>query len=179
MSGYDIKKFVGESIGYFWNESYGQIYPMLKRIAAQGLAEARVERQNGKPDRQVYSLTPAGRARLEQWLKLPPQMPPPRNELLLKLFFGRLGDRADVVRHVQEFRQRQEDLLRQYAHVERWLRRDHAKHPDLPYWLVTLSYGVHQSRALVAWCDETLSTLTRLPKAPKHSNRKQKRGERR
>ncbi len=56
MSGYDIRKFVRENIGYFWKESYGQIYPMLKRMAAEGLVDVRVERNSGKPDRQVYSL---------------------------------------------------------------------------------------------------------------------------
>ena len=30
-SGYDIKQTIETSIGHFWNESYGQIYPILKR----------------------------------------------------------------------------------------------------------------------------------------------------
>src|SRR5215471_19094084 len=88
MSGYDIRKFVKENLGYFWKESYGQIYPMLKRMAAQKLVEMRVERNSGKPDRRVYSLTSTGRTELENWLAKPPLLPSPRNELLLKLFFG-------------------------------------------------------------------------------------------
>ena len=32
MSGYDLKKFVEEAIRFFWNLSYGTIYPMLKRM---------------------------------------------------------------------------------------------------------------------------------------------------
>jgi PadR family transcriptional regulator AphA len=32
MSGYDIRKTVQESIRFFWSESYGQIYPALKRL---------------------------------------------------------------------------------------------------------------------------------------------------
>ena len=38
MSGYAIKKAVAASIDNFWNESYGQIYPILKRLVANGLA---------------------------------------------------------------------------------------------------------------------------------------------
>ena len=30
MSGYDIRQVISESIGYFWSESYGQIYPGLE-----------------------------------------------------------------------------------------------------------------------------------------------------
>lgn len=30
-SGYDIKKMCDSSIGHFWNENFGHIYPVLKR----------------------------------------------------------------------------------------------------------------------------------------------------
>src|SRR6267378_1332508 len=30
MSGYDIRQLISQSIGHFWSESYGQIYPGLK-----------------------------------------------------------------------------------------------------------------------------------------------------
>jgi PadR family transcriptional regulator AphA len=147
MSGYDIRKFVEEHIGYFWKESYGQIYPMLKRMAAQGLVEARTERNSGKPDRQVYSLTLAGHAEFQTWLGQPPLVPSPRNELLLKLFFGHRSEKEDLIRHVTEFRRRHEKLLQQYSRVEKWLRREHANHPGLPYWFIKMDYG----RAIRAW----------------------------
>ena len=38
MSGYDIKKFYEKNVAGFWSESYGQIYPILKRLAEEGLA---------------------------------------------------------------------------------------------------------------------------------------------
>ena len=65
MSGYDIRQMISRSIGYFWSESYGQIYPGLKRLAADGLVEKKTERRKGSPDRHVYSLTAAGRKQLE------------------------------------------------------------------------------------------------------------------
>ncbi len=48
MSGYDIRQLISQSIGYFWSESYGQIYPGLKRLAAAGLVEKKTQRQKGK-----------------------------------------------------------------------------------------------------------------------------------
>ena len=62
-SGYDLKKRFEGSVGHFWSESYGQIYPILARLATQGLAERRLERQKGKPDRYVYSITAEGEQR--------------------------------------------------------------------------------------------------------------------
>ena len=88
MSGYDIRQLIPRSIGHFWSESYGQIYPGLKRLAAAGLVAKKTERKKGSPDRHVYSLTADGREQLRRWLKLPVAEEVPRNELLLKLFFG-------------------------------------------------------------------------------------------
>jgi DNA-binding PadR family transcriptional regulator len=89
LSGYDIRKAIESSVGYFWSESYGQIYPALKRLTTEGLITP--SRSNSKPRqrRQEYSLTDAGRASLQAWLAQPFQNDPPRNEFLLKLFFGR------------------------------------------------------------------------------------------
>src|SRR5256712_8387183 len=86
MSGYDVKKLIERSIAHFWSESYGQIYPILNRLAAEGLAERRRERQRGKPDRHVYSLTSKGRAELLRWLALPARPQPLPSEVLLERF---------------------------------------------------------------------------------------------
>ncbi len=179
MSGYDIRKFVKENIGYFWKESYGQIYPMLKRMAAQGLVDVRVERKSGKPDRQVYSLTLAGHAELERWLGHSPVLPSPRNELLLKLFFGRLAKTQDLVRHVKEFRGHHEGLLQQYSRVEKWLNREHRSHSGLPYWLMTLDYGKRYSRMALAWSETTLPALERAAKGGKNPHRRKEGGKER
>ena len=30
QSGYEIRKTIEQSVGFFWGESYGQLYPTLK-----------------------------------------------------------------------------------------------------------------------------------------------------
>ena len=165
MSGYDIRQLIPRSIGYFWSESYGQIYPGLKRLAAAGLVEKETKRQKGKPDRYVYSLTAEGRARLKDWLKLPAADVVPRSELLLKLFFGAHVSPSVNREHVTVFLETQEKALKTYAAVGKALRREEANDPQLPYWLMTLSFGRHRSAALVTWCKETLKELERLERA--------------
>lgn len=90
MSGYEVGQNIRKSVGHIWSESYGQIYPNLKKLAADGLLSSKLEKQQGKPDRWIYSLTAEGRKRLVEWLIVPPQPEIPRNEMLLKLFFGKL-----------------------------------------------------------------------------------------
>jgi PadR family transcriptional regulator AphA len=88
MSGYDMKTFISQSIGYFWQESYGQIYPVLRKLLGLGFITRRVESKKGRPDRHVYRLTQKGRNRLNEWLASETELAPLRIELLLKLFFG-------------------------------------------------------------------------------------------
>ena len=165
-SGYDLKKRIEGSVAHFWSESYGQIYPILARLASRRLVERRLERQKGKPDRYVYSITAEGRERLAGWLGEPAREQGFRSELLLKLFFGRRGPVEESVHQVVRFRERQQALLRGYVDGERELLRKHRAHPELPYWLMTLRFGASRASALLRWSDETLKTLERLSRAP-------------
>ena len=158
-SGYDIKKLIERSIAHFWSESFGQIYPILRRLAAEGLVARRRERQAGKPDRHVYTLTPRGLAELQQWLARPARPEPFRSELLLKLFLGGRVSVQDSVRQVAQYRAAQAQLLATYAGIEGELAREHAGHPDLPYWRLTLRYGRTRAAAMVSWAEEALGVL--------------------
>jgi DNA-binding PadR family transcriptional regulator len=165
MSGYDIKKKVETSISNFWTESYGQIYPVLRNLIAEKLVTKTVEREAGKPDRHVYSLTAKGRKELRRWLLegFAPKIQ--RNEFLLKLFFGEEITPKNNIAHVEQFRELQRGLLRKYGAVEKGITRDYADNSNAPYWLMTVRYGQHVSRALLQWCDKTLAELKRMESA--------------
>jgi PadR family transcriptional regulator AphA len=164
-SGYDLKKRIEGSVAHFWQESYGQIYPILARLAAEGLVDRRLERQKGKPDRQVYSITQTGLERLGRWLAEPAKEESFRSEFLLKIFFGRRRPVDETIRHVERFKERQQALARVFAERERELRGKHSAQPGLPYWLMTLHFGQYRADALIRWCDETIKTLERLGRA--------------
>ena len=87
-SGYDIKKFMEASTNNFWSESYGQIYPILKQLVEEGLAASHAEKQEGKPEKYIYTLTEQGKEELRDWLSESVASAVERNELLLKLFLG-------------------------------------------------------------------------------------------
>lgn len=166
MSGYEIKKFADQSIGNFWNESYGQIYPILAELVSDGLATETASAERDKRSRRVYAITPRGRRELRRWLATPAEHEVGRIEILLKLFFASRSKTRDVVAVVQSFRADHVARLERWRTMERELAAEHAGSRDLPFWMMTLSYGRHVSEALVAWCDETLATLRRLKNHP-------------
>src|SRR5271170_7480262 len=147
MSGYDMRRMISESIGYFWSESFGQIYPNLKKLAAAGLVAKTTERQEGKPDRHVYSLTEAGRKQLREWLQLPVVPEVRRDELLLKLFFGRHARPGVSRKHVEAKLEAELKRIKTYAAIAEQLRRDMGASPHLPYCLITLNRGRHSALA--------------------------------
>ncbi len=162
MSGYDLGQSIRASIGFFWNESYGQIYPNLKKLAAAGLVTAKTEKQKGKPDRQVYSITPRGRAHLEKWLTVEPQPEIPRNELLLKLFFGVQAGPEMVIGYVERMANREKAVLEKISKVSRELLAQDDRYPDVPYWRMAARFGQLELEAHLRWAEETLAALRKM-----------------
>jgi DNA-binding PadR family transcriptional regulator len=161
-TGYAMKKHVEANLGHFWNESYGQIYPILRQLVTEGLATCQVEQPAGSRRRKRYALTPAGGDELRAWLVQPPESQPPRLELLLKLSFG---ERVPLEACEQLIRDHSETCDRDIAHlagIESALREAPGRHPDQPYWLMTLRYGRAVRQAERAWCDETLEHLREI-----------------
>ena len=167
MSGYDIKKAIEGSVNYFWTESYGQIYPMLKHLVGQRLVTKTIKKQTGKPDRHVYALTGRGRRELRTWLigQVTPTVE--RNELLLKLFFGEESSIPINVEHVEQYRRMQAARHEECKAIESRIKSKSVPSPDAPYWLMTVRHGIKVAQARLDWCDETLARLKKMAKANK------------
>ena len=161
QSGYDIKKLISESIGYFWQESYGQLYPALKKMVELEWVTMHVEKNEGKPDKKVYRITSKGRQSLKKWLEEPIHIPKIRHELLLKLFFGLQSDVAVNVKHVAEYKEKCLLYLEELKQVKVALVQNQKGNPASKYWLITISNGLYAIKAEIAWCDETLTILSK------------------
>jgi PadR family transcriptional regulator, regulatory protein AphA len=158
-TGYQMKKHVEGNLGHFWTESYGQIYPILAQLLEEGLVTRRSVVADGKPRRDVYKLTAAGRRELLDWLRLPPEKQPPRSELLLKLSFGARNHAPTMIDHLHRYRAACDEDLAMLGEIEVALRDGREIHPDQPYWLMTLRYGQAIRAAERQWCERTIREL--------------------
>ena len=162
MSGYDLGLNIRASVGHFWNESYGQIYPNLKRLAAGGLVTSRTERQKHKPDRHIYSITRKGRERLAKWLAIPPQPEIPRNELLLKLFFGEQVPAEILIEYVEQMAEENRAVLKLLERAEREVIDKNERYPGATYWRMAAHFGQMEMQAHLLWAEETLAELHKV-----------------
>ena len=160
MSGYGLRQFFAQSVSFFWRESFGQIYPILRQLKKEGLV--RPAAGGTKSAATTYAITKAGRAELARWLDQPAEVQPPRVELLLKLFFAREGRPASALRLIENFRRHHREMMAIYEALSRRIRDEHPDNPNLPYWLLTISYGEQFSGAMLGWCDTAERKLGKL-----------------
>lgn len=163
-SGYDLAKQFDGSVGFFWNASHQQIYRELTKLEEQGLITVEVIHQESRPDKKQYSLTIGGETALRDWILQPSSPAPIKDEMLVKLFVGHLVPIAELQTLLQTQRQQHEELLAIYKTIEQQF----LAHPgELPLQLrcqyLTLRNGIHFETSWLAWCDETLTSLTQNP----------------
>jgi DNA-binding PadR family transcriptional regulator len=86
VHGYELKRRVQRpTLATLSNNS---LYPMLRRFEVEGLVTRSTEEQHGKPSRNVYSITDAGRERLRTLLwTLPPELASKDEEFLVRVSF--------------------------------------------------------------------------------------------
>ena len=64
LHGYELKKRLGETLGFLWGVSYGSLYPALQRLENKGWITSAWEVTENNRQARVYSLTRKGRSAL-------------------------------------------------------------------------------------------------------------------
>lgn len=159
QSGYDLKSNIEKTVGYFWNESYGQIYPTLSLLEKNGLIAKSKTKSSNARQRQVYTITNKGRATLKTWLQQPIVLPKVRNELLLKIFFGESNSLQDNIKHIKDYLQQTQQLHNMLKQIEKIVVLHPQYDPKKPYNLLTIRFGLLATEAEIKWCKQTLKTL--------------------
>lgn len=161
MSGYDIKKVVDIRFGFFWSESFGQIFPALRRLSEEGLiAEADAE-PAGAHARKLYRATPAGVSALRNWLALPVEKESYRLEILLKLYFANYAAPDVLLEHLRRFaeaHEKQLSLMNLFQAELEGIPDEDENHRDI---LRVIDCGQRVNRAYLDWSRETIAYFER------------------
>jgi len=163
LTGYDIKKIIDLRFSFFWNESYGQIFPMLKQLSEEHLIEL-VSNQpsmspSSKREKNYYQITEQGRMALLSWLKEPVETETVRFEILLKMYFSNEIDSVVMKEHIEAFKSRYIDKLTMLDLFSAELRPIVDLHDNHAEVLSVINFGQKVYRAYVEWSDETLKQL--------------------
>lgn len=168
-TGYELGRQFSASLGHFWPASRQQIYRTLARLDDDGLITCRDVPQQGRPDKKVYSLAPAGQDALAAWIAEPTAVTTLRDELGVKLRGAEHGALTDVLADVVHHRDVHHDRLTLYRSYADGQFPD-AGSADTPaltgrrlHQYLVLRGGIRLEEAFVAWCDEVLTALKPVP----------------
>ncbi|AGZ38537.1 PadR family transcriptional regulator [Actinoplanes friuliensis] len=93
--GYELKRVHDERLPRAKPLAYGQVYATLGRLERDGFVEQSGQDQEGGPERTSYTLTDAGRARLDEWLAaVEPPAPYVTSDLFAKVVVSLLASGA-------------------------------------------------------------------------------------
>jgi PadR family transcriptional regulator, regulatory protein AphA len=171
-TGYELKTAFNKSIHFFWNAALPQIYRTLKQMEEKGWLTVTVAHQDGKPSRKIYHVTEAGKEELRRWLEEVPEIPEPRDPMLIKIFFGHQMDPGNFISHLQRWREYHAGLLMKFDEEITPIIDQYAKMTgaieDARYWSLTLDFGRRHAEMVINWCDQILKTIDQ----PKKRGRK-------
>jgi PadR family transcriptional regulator, regulatory protein AphA len=159
MTGYALRQRIAGSVGHFWQESFGQLYPALRRLAAEGLVQGRATRGRPGRDGVEYHITAAGRAELAAWVARPPVREPERNELLLKVFFAGAVRPEVTGRNLEQVATRLRAEQAALQAIAAQLDAAAGCHPDEPYWRLTLDFGLAFMGTALGWLDRARAVI--------------------
>jgi DNA-binding PadR family transcriptional regulator len=148
-SGYDLKRAINRSTYFIWNATGPQIYNTLHKLREEGCITSRSLAQDGKPDKQIHTITATGQARLEKFMSEPIRASVTRDEVLLRIFFGNFASKKIIKRELDSYLQR---IRHERATMEATEVRINAhpgrKHEARRFQLLSLRIKVAQYRAM-------------------------------
>ena len=157
MSGYAMKKKIDTWLTYFWSGSYGSIYPTLGQLAEKGLVTKEAAKDSGR-EKNIYTITEAGRQHLKNWLEVPEAKDELRYETLLKLFFANEGGLTTAISHIDAFEKKVKQnlaMLEIAYHNLQHVQDD----PTHRYYLLTVMFGLKSYQSSLQWCEEAKKLL--------------------
>jgi DNA-binding PadR family transcriptional regulator len=144
--------------GEVWPLNVGQVYTTLQRLERDGLVESDGD---GQRSQKRYRITATGAEELAGWLRTPPDLvPPPRDELVIKVLVALQIPGIDVHEILQVHRRHAIEVMQRYTRIKA-----EAAEDDVALALVA-DAELFRLEAIVRWLDATDVRLKRLPPSP-------------
>ena len=142
--------------GEVWPLNVGQVYTTLQRLERDGL----VETDDGASERsrKRYRITSSGDRELAEWLRTPTELvPPPRDELVIKVLVALQIPGIDVHEIVQVHRRHVIETMQRYTQVKA------AAFADDTALLLVADAELFRLEAIIRWLDAADARLKQRP----------------
>ena len=142
--------------GEVWPLNVGQVYTTLQRLERNGLVET--DDGDRERSRKRYRITAAGAHELADWLRTPPELvPPPRDELVIKVLVALQVRGADVHQILQVHRRHVIEVMQGYTQIKA------AAGEDALALALVADAELFRLEAIVRWLDSADVRLRQRP----------------
>ena len=161
LSGYEMKKIIDIRMSFFWQESFGQIYPELSKMLEEGLIDFSNTESTGQIKREKirYKITTPGENELKLWMESENEKDTSRSEFLLKMFLSTEANAEEMRKHILQFKEQSEQKLNLFRLFDTQLNQDINMHHNHRQILFVLNLGIRQVKLYVDWSKEILELL--------------------
>jgi DNA-binding PadR family transcriptional regulator len=152
-SGYEIKHRFETTFSHFQQASFGAIYPALDKLEREGLVSCRIEAQEKRPDKKVFSLTDTGRQHFIDALQTTEPKESCRSDFILLMFYAEFLQPDKL----QEVLEKQEAKLQQTIETLTSIRSTRTQSPGA---LFTLDLGITVQTAALEFLQQRKSDFS-------------------
>ncbi|GED33361.1 MULTISPECIES: PadR family transcriptional regulator [Brevibacillus] len=158
MSGYDIKQAFTNSIGFFYDASFGAIYPALRKLEEEGYVTKQEIIQSGKPNKILYRITELGKETFLQEIQTPIVPAVLRSDMLVKIFFGKSRNEKEQKELMESCIEVQRQVLQQSLSTFKKLEASFDEYQRFCW-----EYTIHHLESTIAFLEQKSSTLLKQP----------------
>jgi DNA-binding PadR family transcriptional regulator len=145
--------------GEVWPLNVGQVYATLQRLERDRFIASEGDAESGPQKR--FKITPDGEGALDEWLRTPPEIvPPPRDELVIKVLVALTVPGVDVHEVIQAHRTYLVGIMQQYTRLKGDAARD-----EVELGLI-IDAELFRIEAVIRWLDAADVRLNNLPATP-------------
>lgn len=162
MTGYEIMQTFRDSLNFFWKAQTSQIYRELQTLEQKKWVGKTVVPQQGKPDKNIYSITEEGRCELLRWLSDGDLGIDSRTAILMKVFFMGEQSREESIRYFKKLKAYYGMFLESLASVPEQIEAYSSyldKKEKTLYWKMTVDYGRRNMQMGMEWAQHCIDQL--------------------
>ncbi len=162
MTGYEVMEVFRDSLRFFWSAQTSQIYRELQEMEKKSWVSKIVVPQQGKPDKNIFSITEKGREALLNWLGEEKLGTSIKQSVLMKVFFMGERSKEESISYFKRLKEEGEKELKRLEIVPEYIE-EYARFVDqrekTVYWEMTVDYGRRRAQMQIDWAQSCIERL--------------------
>jgi DNA-binding PadR family transcriptional regulator len=101
-TGYEMKHLFETVFSFFFDASFGTIYPALSKMEQLGYITKENIVQENRPNKNVYTITALGKEQFSEYMSSPVEKETMRSDFHMRMFFGEYAQEETSIKWIED-----------------------------------------------------------------------------